>query len=407
MNKATTIAYLCSEYPAVSHTFIFREIESLRQAGILVHTATIRRTSNLGLMTASEQDEAKRTFAVITEPLPAIFKAHAKSLIRNPAGYLRMAAAALKPAFTGPCKPIKAVAYFIEAGILLEWLHGLSITHVHEHFGNPTAIVAMLMKTYGGISYSISVHGPDIFYQIDSAMLDEKVRHASFVRCISHYCRSQIMRISPSSMWEKHHIVRCGVDPDTWLPRPEPDNEVPQLLCVGRLVPAKGQHILLNACALLKNEGVRFHLTLIGDGPDRTSLEQFSREHGLEGAVKFTGIQGQDKVREWYDMADMFILASFAEGVPVVLMEAMAKEIPVISTRITGIPELIEHGHNGLLATPADTEDLARKIRTLIEDPEMRKRLGREGRKSVERRYNQHINNNKMVDLFKQAVAQA
>ncbi len=181
---------------------------------------------------------------------------------------------------------------------------------------------------------------------------------------------------------------------------------MPQLLCVGRLVPAKGQHILLNACALLKNEGVRFHLTLIGDGPDRTSLEQFSREHGLEGAVTFTGVQGQDKVREWYDMADMFILASFAEGVPVVLMEAMAKEIPVISTRITGIPELIEHGHNGLLATPADTEDLARKIRTLIEDPEMRKRLGREGRKSVERRYNQHINNNKMVDLFKQAVAQ-
>ncbi|KAA6231771.1 colanic acid biosynthesis glycosyltransferase WcaL [Chlorobium phaeovibrioides] len=406
MNNATTIAYLCSEYPAVSHTFIFREIESLRRAGILVHTATIRRTKNLGLMTASEQDEAKRTFAVITEPLPAIFKAHAKSLIRNPAGYMRMAAAALKPAFTGPCKPIKAAAYFIEAGILLEWLHGLSITHVHEHFGNPTAIVAMLMKTYGGISYSISVHGPDIFYQIDSAMLDEKVRHASFVRCISHYCRSQIMRISPSSMWGKHHIVRCGVDPDTWLPRPEPDNEVPQLLCVGRLVPAKGQHILLNACALLKNEGVRFHLTLIGDGPDRTSLEQFSREHGLEGAVTFTGVQGQDKVREWYDMADMFILASFAEGVPVVLMEAMAKEIPVISTRITGIPELIEHGHNGLLATPADTEDLARKIRTLIEDPEMRKRLGREGRKSVERRYNQHINNNKMVDLFKQAVAQ-
>jgi len=406
MKDSTPIAYLCSEYPAISHTFIFREIESLRRAGMMVHTASVRKPGNIESMTLPEQQEAKRTLVVLAQPILSVASAHAKSLARNPAGYLRMALAALKPAFSGPCKPIKAAAYFIEAGILLDWLHGLGISHVHEHFGNPTAIVAMLMKTYGGISYSLSIHGPDVFYQVDSAMLEEKVRHASFVRCISHYCRSQVMRLSHPSMWAKHHIVRCGVDPERWMPRPEPENDVPQLLCVGRLVPAKGQHILLEACALLKKEGVRFRLTLVGDGPDRPSLERYSREQGLGDSVTFTGVQGQDRVREWYDRADMFILASFAEGVPVVLMEAMAKEIPVISTRITGIPELIDHGRDGLLAAPADTEDLARQIRTLIENPELRRKLGREGRRSVEQKYNQHLNNNTMVGLFHQAVNQ-
>ncbi|TNJ37002.1 glycosyltransferase family 4 protein [Prosthecochloris vibrioformis] len=405
MKQLTPIAYLCSEYPAISHTFIFREIESLRQAGMTVHTATIRKSSDIGLMTPAEQHEAAETFVVLSRSLYAMLKAHVHCLLKNPAGYMRMAIAGLKPVFNGPRSPIKAAAYFTEAGIVLEWLHRLGVTHVHEHFGNPTAFVALLMKTYGGISYSISIHGPDIFYHVDSSMLEEKVKNASFVRCISYYCRSQIMRISPNSTWPHHHIVRCGVDPATYVPRPDPQNEVPNLLCVGRLVPAKGQHILLEACAILRKAGVRFHLTLVGDGPDRKSLEAFSQAHNLNEIVTFTGVLGQDRVRDYYDQADMFILASFAEGVPVVLMEAMAKEIPVISTRITGIPELIEHGINGFLATPGDVEDLALQIRALIENAGMRNQFGKEGRKTVEKQYNQHANNNTMVDLFTKAIA--
>ncbi|TCD48552.1 glycosyltransferase [Chlorobium sp. N1] len=407
MKQPTTVAYLCSEYPAVSHTFIYREIESLRRAGMKIHTATIRKTSNLEVMTPEEQEEAARTFTVLSQPLMGAFRAHAGTLARNPGGYIRMAAKALKPAFSGPCSPVKAAAYFVEAGILLGWLRERGVTHVHEHFANPTAFVALLMKTYGGITYSISVHGPDIFYEVDSAMLEEKVLHASFVRCISHYSRSQIMRITPAEMWHKHHIVRCGVDPERWTPRPEPDNEIPHLLCVGRLVPAKGQHTLLEACTILEKENIPFRLTMVGDGPDRKSLEKFSRQHGLEKNITFTGALGQDQVREHYAEADIFVLASFAEGVPVVLMEAMAREIPVISTRITGIPELIEHERNGLLATPGDTADLARQIRILIESPERRKSFGAAGRKTVRERYNQHLNNSKMVDLLTQAATRS
>ena len=394
------IAYLCSEYPAISHTYIYREIESLRKAGMIVHTASIHKPTNLSMMTSAEQLEAEHTMMVLSQSISSIIGAHLHCILKKPAGYLRMTAGALKLLTKGPKSPVKALAYFAEAGILLQWLHRLGITHIHEHFANPTAIVAMLMKTYGGISYSLSVHGPDIFYRVDSAMLEEKIKEAAFVRCISHYCLSQIMRISEPAKWHKLHIVRCGVNPDLYTVRTEPHNAIPNILCVGRLVPAKGQQILLEASILLKKRGIKFHLTFVGDGPEKNALEQFAVSSSLSGSVTFTGALGQDKVHSYYDNADLFVLASFAEGVPVVLMEAMAKEIPVISTRITGIPELIEHDHDGLLATPGDREDLALQIRKLLDNPDLRRELGQAGRKKVSSLYNQHINNQKMVNLF-------
>ena len=397
---AKAIAYLCSQYPAISHTFIYREIESLRKAGITVHTASIRQPENLAVMTPAEQEEANRTLMVLSMPFPSMLGAHWHCLKKNPAGYLRMAAEALRLLTSGPKSPLKAVAYFTEAGILLRWLHQHNITHIHEHFANPTAIVAILMKSYGGVSYSISVHGPDIFYTVDSAMLAEKIRKAAFVRCISYYCLSQIMRISAPAAWQKLHIVRCGVDPELYTPRAEPGNAIPHLLCVGRLVAAKGQYILLEACALLKKEGLQFQLTIVGDGPDRAVLEKAATSLNLDGSVTFTGALGQDKVRDVYERADLFVLASFAEGVPVVLMEAMAKEIAVISTRITGIPELIEHEKDGLLATPGDEADLASQIRKLLANPQQRRELGTAGRKKVIALYNQHTNNQGMATLF-------
>ena len=170
-----------------------------------VHTASIRKPSNLKVMTPAEQTEAEETLMVLSMPLLSMLGAHLHCMKKSPAGYLRMAAAGLRLLISGPKSPVKAVAYFVEAGILLQWIHRHGITHIHEHFANPTAIVAILMKTYGGVSYSISVHGPDIFYTVDSAMLAEKISKAAFVRCISHYCLSQIMRISAPEAWHKLH----------------------------------------------------------------------------------------------------------------------------------------------------------------------------------------------------------
>ncbi len=394
------IAYLCSEYPAVSQTFIFREIASLRQAGLQVTPISVHRPSNLEVMTANERLEAENTLVMTNLGLTAILAAHLAVLRSSPAGYARMTATALTLVAKGPKHPFKALAYWAEAGILLNWMHQKGIRHVHEHFAAPTAIVAMLAKRYGSVSYSLSVHGPDIFFYQDSELLADKVNGAEFTRCISHFCRSQLMRITPPDRWSRLHIVRCGVDPEVYTPIPETGSAVPEILCVGRLVPAKGQRVLLEACALLKERGRSFYLTLVGGGPDMALLKDYASAAGLNGQVRFTGPLGQDRVRDWYGKADLFVLASFAEGVPVVLMEAMAKRIPVVSTRIAGIPELIDHGEDGLLAHAGDVEGLALQMEKLLLDPALRNRLGAAGRQKIMEQYHLHRNNQNMVNLF-------
>jgi len=393
-------AYLCSEYPAISHTFIFREIESLRKEGFTVYPVSVCRPANLTKMTEAEQQEAEQTMVLKDISLAAGVWAFVKVFTRSPHGFFKMALFAFSLFFVGPKQPIKALGYLAETIILLDWLHTKRIRHIHEHFANPTAIVALLAKKYGGISYSLSVHGPDIFYQVDSALLVKKVTEASFVRCISHYCRSQLWRITPWSIWSKFHIVRCGIDPEIYKPERKVSHRIPELLCVGRLCPAKGQHVLLEACKLLKAQHLDFHLTFVGDGEDRCSLESLVQELQMNEHVSFTGALGQDEVRRHYRQTDIFVLPSFAEGVPVVLMEAMAKEIPVLSTRITGIPELIEHGKNGLLVTVADVSELAEKLTLCLTDKPLRLRLGAEGRKQVIAHYNQQKNNTKLAALL-------
>ncbi len=300
-----------------------------------------------------------------------------------------------------PKHPLKALGYLAEAILLIAWLRQQNIKHIHEHFANPTALVALLCKSYGGFTFSLSIHGPDVFYEVATSALEEKVREAEFVRCISHYCRSQLMRILPYSKWGNQHIVRCGVDSNVYSPESRSVSTCPTLLCVGRLCPAKGQHILLEACALLLTQGRDFRLVLVGDGPDKDSLEDLACQLDVQSHVTFAGAMGQDEVLKYYTRADIFVLPSFAEGVPVVLMEAMAMEIPCVSTRITGIPELIFHGEEGLLATPGDTKSLCQQLELLLDDPEKCRELGRAGRRKVASQYNQKKNNRDLAVLFR------
>jgi len=394
------VAYLCSIYPALSHTFIYREILSLRRAGIEVVTASVNQPPQVEVMPEDEQKEARETLIMKGVSPVAVLSAQLRCFLYSPAGYLRMTTTAFSFLFKGPKSPVKAIGYLVEAGILLDWMREKKVDHVHEHFGDSTALVALLGKRYGTISYSFSVHGPDIFYGVESSLLKEKIENAVFVRSISHYCSSQLMRITGHESWANFHIIRCGIDPDIYTARPLPKGNVTQLLCVGRLVPAKGQHILLKACSLLIKNGATLHLNFVGGGEDMESLQQLSKDLHVDECVTFAGAMGQDKVRTFYDQADIFVLPSFAEGVPVVLMEAMAKEIPVISTRITGIPELIEHGLDGLLATPGDVNDLAVQISAFIDDSDLRERLGKAGRIKVKRLYNTKQNNTGLAEIF-------
>lgn len=395
------IAYLVSEYPAISHTFVLREIQALRGLEYIVHTASVRPPKNIDDMTADEKKEASDTMVIQKAPLHRIVKAHWTLLVNRPKHYFKMLYQAVSLSRRGIHHILKCFFYFIEAAILVDWMERKDIGHVHVHFANPAATVALIASFYGTVGYSMSVHGPDIFYTVDTNLIPDKIKNAVFVRCISYFCRSQLMRLVPYGYWSKFHIVRCGVDPDVYTPRQKPDNDIFQMLCVGRLVPAKGQHILLKACSVLRQRGKQFHLTLIGDGDDRKSLEALSRQLGLTDSVTFLGVVGQDRIQTYYDRADVFVLASFSEGVPVVLMEAMAKEIPCVTTRITGIPELIEDGVEGFMVFPSDIDGLADKLEITMADTDICRECGQRGRQKILSDYNINQNGPKMAEVFR------
>ena len=407
MSQSPTIAYLSSEYPALSHTFIEREITALRESGHTVCTASIRKPSDVHVqrMNDREHREIDQTQYIKHGPICSSASFAILELLTHPLNSVATLFRSFSLSRHGFRSPCKAMAYWLEALILRRWLRKQAADHLHVHFANPAATVAVLAVDGIECDVSISVHGPDIFDNVHENNLIEKFRAAKRIRVISNYCRSQVCRWIKSDDWDKCRLVRCGISTADFSPRPEPENSTPHILCLGRLVPAKGQHVLLGAAVKLRDSGTDFQLTFVGDGPDRQSLEQRTAKLGLSDRVEFTGAIGQDEVHRYYDRTDVFVLPSFAEGVPVVLMEAMAKEIPVISTRITGIPELIEHEKSGLLVPAADTQALTDAIQRLIDDPELRKRLGAAGREKVLAEYDLENNIQGMIEFFVKRIA--
>jgi colanic acid/amylovoran biosynthesis glycosyltransferase len=399
------LAYLASEYPGISHTFIFREIYGLRSLGFQVSTASIRRPANLSIMTGLEKQDAEETLYIKDTARLRAGLAHVGLFLRSPRRYFQMLGKALAYYRRGPRNILKVLAYIAEAGVLLQWLRRQGIGHVHVHFGNPAATVAMIASEYGTMSYSLSIHGPDIFYDVTINLLPDKVKKAVFVRCISYFCQSQLMRLVPYEYWDRFNIVRCGVNLEVFGSRPIPDNPVPHILCVGRLVPSKGQHILVESCGRLKDRGIPFHLTFVGPGDDLNSLQALSQKLNIVDQVTFTGAVGQGEVHQYYDRADVFVLPSFAEGVPVVLMEAMAKEITCISTHITGIPELITHNVDGLLVTPGNVDELTNALVKVLSAPERRQQMGQQARHKIADKYNLPVNCQAMGTLFHQYLS--
>jgi glycosyltransferase involved in cell wall biosynthesis len=258
-----------------------------------------------------------------------------------------------------------------------------------------------LVKTVFGISFSFTVHGPDEFYDASDYKLPEKIIAADFIFCISHYARSQVMKLSPVQAWSKLDICRLGVDPQRFTPQPNIQQHTHcHLLCVGRLTAAKGQAILLKAVAQLHSQGSPMRLTLVGMGPDEHSLKAYAALLGISEQVDFTGAVDQDHILDYYHAADIFVLPSFAEGLPVVLMEAMAMEIPCITTAITGVPELIDNGVDGILVAASDVVGLTAAITKLASDSDLRRQLGQAGRRKVLARYDLQQNTQLLFAAF-------
>lgn len=400
MKTKPMIAYLVSEYPAISHTFISREIRTLRDLGYQVQSYSIRRPSHLKVLSEDDQEEAKHTLYLKEKCLPNGVFAYLYLLLTACIPTLKMTYDSLKQVVQRPLELPRFIAYLLEAAVLVKSLRGRGIHHLHVHFANPAATVALLANRFPDITYSLSIHGPNIFDNVEKNLLKEKVREAQFVRCISHYCKSQLLRLVPQRLWHRFHIVRCGIDPNRFNSRKPPNNKVPELLCVGRLVPEKGQAVLIEACRILKERGYQFHLSFVGSGSDLLDLIDLTETYFLADRITFAGHVGQDEVHRFYDRADLFVLPSFAEGVPVVLMEAMAKQIPCVTTHITGIPELIDNGSTGKLVPPMHAEALANEIAALLDSPEQREQIGAAARDAVVNKYQLDTNCKDLVALF-------
>lgn len=376
------IAYLTGEYPALSHTFILREIAALRAEGREVVTCAIRATSGAHVAGEAEAAEAAHTFYVIrAAKSPAMLLKALGFGLSRPGRLLSALALAWKTRPPGLKAFLWQMFYLIEALVLARHLTAKGVTHLHNHFANSSCSVAMLASELTGIPFSFTLHGPAIFFEPRLWRIDEKIARAKFVACISHFCRSQGMIFADQAHWPKMHIVHCGVAPD-WYGR---GDQAPgqNLVFVGRLAAVKGVAVLLRTMARLKDQFPKAHLTLIGDGGERAALEALTRELGLENTVTFAGPKTQPEVAEALKGSDIFVLPSFAEGVPVVLMEAMASGLPVIATRIAGISELVEEGVSGHLVPPGSEEALAGAITSLLEDAERRAAMGEAGRAQV------------------------
>lgn len=404
-HTSVRIGYLVSQYPAVNHTFILREIRALRGLGWDIAVVSIRGTDrSAASLSRDEIEELRLTDTILGSGAGAILWAHLCAAVGHPRAYVRGLLYALSLAGWNARAALSHLAWFAEAVAAGAYFERKGVRHIHTHF---SSTVALILARVFPIEFSVTIHGPDEFNDVAGFHLAEKVARAKFIAAISRYACSQTMRASAPRYWNKVHPLPLGVDPAEFEPSAgrAPDGRF-RLLCVGRLAPAKAHHLLIEAVARLVSQGrENVLLTLVGDGPSRPSLENAVAEARLEAFVSFTGSRNHDRVIDFLRQADVFTLASFAEGVPVVLMEAMAMQVPCVATWIAGIPELIRNEIDGLLVPPADSQALATAIARLMDDSELRLRLGRAGRVRVREAYDLSHNTSLLAERFRTELA--
>lgn len=387
------IAYLVSQYPAASHTFIRREVTGLRARGFDVETFSIRPPTGVSKLADVDQREAQTTWYVLPASAARLARSHARALLKRPGSYVSTLRRALGHRVPGVRALLWAAFHFAESIDLAGEIERRGVDHLHNHFANSGANVGLLAAHFLRLNWSLTLHGTSEFDYPAGQLLAEKIEAARFVACVTHFGRAQAMRIVDPKHWHKFVIVRAGIERPPLPPRDGPlpgangSAQRPLVLCVARLSPEKGHAGLLQAFARLVAGGVDAQLELLGDGPDRSRIEEQIRVLGLAERVNLRGQVSEDQVLEALTRATVLVLASFMEGLPVTLMEALALGVPVVAPCVAGIPELVEHGVSGLTFPPGDWDRLAQLLRELLADPALQQRLAREGRRRVEAEY--------------------
>ena len=405
MSDKPGIAPLLSQFPAFNHAFMLREIAGLRKAGFPVFPVSI-----VGppvppeQLTPAERLEYERTFYVNRRSFGGVAVDHLQTLAAHPAGYLRGLRGAFQMAGGRPSQWLRCLRYFAGAVVAGRAMERAGFSHFHSHFCSTIAWLVLLV--FENLTGSITIHGPMEFDDVAGFRVAEKIAAARFMVAISDYGRSQMMRCVPPGMWDKIHVVRLGVDPELFQQvTPREDPKPFTLLSAGRLDPVKGFPMLLDAVAALRGRGLDVRLHIAGGGDMRPTLEAQLARLGIPvGSVVLEGWKSGAEMPALYAQADAFVLASFAEGIPVVLMEAMARGVPCIATAVHGTPELVVHRETGLLVPPGNSEALAEAIATLAGDRTLRLRLGAAGRDMVLARYHLDRNVEALAALFERSL---
>lgn len=397
------IAYLVHYYPKVSHSFIRREINELEAQGITVERFSIRSCAE-ELVDEADLLELDKTRFILNIGWLGLLLSLVQVILTRPIRFLKAFKLTLTIGWGSDRGVVRNFAYLAEACVLQNWLRETQVDHLHAHFGINPAAVAMLCHVLGGPTYSFTVHGPKEFDVASAIGLKEKIERAAFVVAISNFGQSQLYRWCNYKQWSKIQVVHCGVDKSFLDATHQLINHESRLVCVGRLCEQKGQLLLVEAVAQLAAQGIDFKLILVGDGELRGEIETLITHFNLNNHIEITGWASNSEVRKQLLAAKAMVLPSFAEGLPVVIMEALALNRPVISTYVAGIPELVEPGVCGYLVPPGSVSALTQAIAEVLALPiPQLEQMGKMGANKVAQQHNATEEARKLAQLF-QAV---
>lgn len=398
------IGYILNTYPQPSHSFIRRELHALEAQGVTVLRLAMRPTT-MPLADPGDQAEGARTEYVLKAGILPLLAASVRAFAASPRRFLRAMALAAKLARASDRGLLRHLIYLVEAAHVKQRCAEEGVQHMHAHFGTNAAAVAMLAEALGGVSYSFTVHGPEEFDAPRTLSLGEKINRAAFTVAVSSFGKSQLSRWADFGKWDSLKVVHCGIEPDRWREVVQPPDGPVRLVAIGRFVEQKGQMVLIHALSELVLRMPEIHLTLIGDGEMRGALETAITRFGLERHVTLTGWLPESGVRRELERAHALVMPSFAEGLPMVVMEAMAAARPVIATYIAGTPELVRPGETGWLVPAGDVPALVAAIEALERTaPDRRWAMGQAGRARVLERHDSATEAARLARCFQEAI---
>jgi colanic acid/amylovoran biosynthesis glycosyltransferase len=394
------IAYFINQYPRISHAFIRREILALEQRGVQVQRIALRGWDANVLDETDERERARTRYVLGGGFVPLVW-ALLRTLLSAPGAFLSGLILACRMGWRGERPLAYHLAYLAEACWMLPRLKSFGASHVHAHFGTNSAEIVMLARALGGPPYSFTVHGPTEFDRPQYLGLGEKIRRSAFVVAITSFGRSQLCRWIEHEQWSKIKVIHCGLEADFFqIPMVPPPVE-PRLVCIGRLVEQKGQLLLIEAARRLVAKDVSFELALVGDGELRTEIESLVTRYGLGKQVRITGSVTAEQLREEILRSRALVLPSFAEGLPMVLMEAMALHRPVITTYVAGIPELVRPREHGWLVPAGSVDALVEAIEDCVSLPiEALRAMGQAAHVRVTERHSVDAQAAQLAELF-------